>query len=239
MSTRSSQRPVVTTQYGDRPIIDLPILGMEKHIQSSFTPEIRYRKYRKEQAEHRNHQTYRHLNPGAMIYNQQPQLTPLSKSNLLHNTYMPAYMSNHQGNTLVPQTVYQQPVTHSTFPTDSLRNIDNPGLPGETHHYYGPNGEQLLGPLTEIHHYYGPNGEQLPGPPRASNKENVYPTDFALKGTLEYGRLVSINIERGSLSFRDIPAFLLTHLRDMFRSVSQTKITIIAENGAYNIYSYR
>lgn len=239
MSTRSSQRSVVTTQYGDRPIIDLPVLGMEKHIQSSFTPEVRYRKYRKEHAEHRNLQTYRHVYPGAMIYNQQPQLTPLSKSHLLHNTYVPTYMRNHKGNTLLLQTVYQHPVTHSTCLTDSLRNIGNPGLPSEAHHYYGPNGEKLLGRTpTEIHHYYGPNGEQLPAPPKALNKENVYPTDFILKATLEYGRLVSINIERGSLSFRDIPAFLLTHLRDMFRSVSQTKITIIAENDAYNIYSY-
>lgn len=237
MSTRASQLSVVTTQYGDRPIIDLPVLGMEKHIQSSFTPEVRYRKHRKERAEHRNFQTYRHLNPGAMIHNQQPQSTSLSKSNLLQTTYLPAYMSNHQGNILVPQTVYQQPVTHSTFPTEPLRNIRHSGLPIETHHYYGSNGETLLGHPTEIHHYYGPNGEQLSGPPKALNKENIYPTDFILKGTLEYGRLVSINIERGSLSFRDIPAFLLTHLRETFRSVSQTKISIIAENGAYNIYS--
>jgi len=238
MSTRSNQRSVVTTHYGDRPIIDLPVLGMEKHIQSSFTPEMRYRKYRKEHAEHRNLQTYRHLNPGAMIYNQQPQSTPLSKSNLLHNTYVPTNLSNHQVNTLVPQTVYQQSVTHSSFPTEHVRNIRHPGLPSETHHYYGPNGEKLLGTPIEIHHYYGPNGEQLPGPPKPLNKENIYPTDFILKGTLEHGRLVSINIERGSISFRDIPAFLLTHLRETFRSVSQTKISIIAENGAYYIYSY-
>jgi hypothetical protein len=52
---------------------------------------------------------------------------------------------------------------------------------------------------TEIHHYYGPNGEQLPGPPKALNKENVYPTDFILKATLEYGRFFPLDVNQNML----------------------------------------
>lgn len=212
MSTRSSSRGVVNTKFGDRSIIDLPVLGEGGSTQyvPHFTVDDMMLKNRSENMYTSNSvsipsyysEPVRPFSQREMMKPQQPHLRP---SNVVPAAYV---YPNNIYNAFVPRPSSFHPV-----PT----YISSP---------------------EEIHHYYGPNGEKLPGPPQIKSLSNrkVYPTDFSIEAILEYGRMVSVNIKRGNISFREIPDFLMSDLKRTYRIVPRVKITIEAEGDDYCIY---
>ena len=130
---------------------------------------------------------------------------------------------------LMPPLIYQPPAQYGKYST----------MPGMNYaHIPFSNQPTYSSQPTEIHHYYGPNGERLREPPRMMQTEirKTYPSNFTLEGVLEFGKLVSLNIKRGNISFSDIPDFLLKDLLKEYSIYPRTRVKIVADDSDYRVY---
>lgn len=229
---QSESDTVVYTKYGPRPIIDLPAFAfVSRGNNNSNLADVPPRMFGpKEYSYNAGRNVPRDNANGGYVgqyYNYPNQMSPRgyqNNSNFVREGNVIPYPSY----TTVPNMTAQQP-----------------SIPPQTQivpHGSAPqNGDQQ----QEVHHYYGPNGERLPGPPTEFiphrllyNKERKqYPTNFKIEATLEYGKMVSVRIREGNVSFRDIPEFVLADCQKTYKIIPKTEVTIVAEHGEYNVYS--
>ncbi|CAC5395195.1 unnamed protein product [Mytilus coruscus] len=212
MSTRGSPRGVVNTKFGDRSIIDLPVLG-----EGVFTQYVPHFTVDDMMLKNRSENMYTSNSVTIPSYYSEP-VRPFPHKEMIKSQQLDMRPSN-----VVP-AAYVYP-----------NNIHNVFVPRPSSFHHGP---AYLSSPEEIHHYYGPNGEKLPGPPKKTYLKNrkLYPTDFSLEAILEYGKMVSVKIKRGHISFREIPGFLMSDLKRTYRMVPRVNIFIEAEGDDYSIY---
>lgn len=203
MSSRSSQRTVVNSVYGDRPILNLPSLG---GIRASVSGNA---------------------------------LANLSDDFIVSDR---AYGTIYDRNTFpYYSTVQLKPPSFYGLQTHYGKSNISPAFPYSD--YQSQVGLQNMlpyGSQSEVHYYYGPNGEKLSGPPDrhlAQAGVKQYVSNFTVEGQLEYGKMISVKIISGNISFHDIPDFVLADIKRAYRLVSSMKVIIIAEGGEYSIYS--
>lgn len=238
---QSETGSVVNTKFGARPIIDLPAFAYgvgKNNYMSSNLADVPPRMFGPTEYSYNvgKNVPRDHSNGGyvGQYYNQSPrgyQNSPTS--NLVNESNVLPYPSY----TTVPNMAAQQLPMPPQGPNMAAQQPPMPPQ-GQMAQPYGGQG-------NETHLYYGPNGERLPGPPsemfrprpQYTTNRRQYPTNFKIEGTLEYGKMVSIRIKEGNVSFRDIPDSVLANCHKTYRMIPRTEVTIEAENGEYNVYA--
>ncbi|CAG2218459.1 unnamed protein product [Mytilus edulis] len=238
---QSETGSVVNTKFGARPIIDLPAFAYgvgKNNYMSSNLADVPPRMFGPTEYSYNvgKNVPRDHSNGGyvGQYYNQSPrgyQNSPTS--NLVNESNVLPYPSY----TTVPNMAAQQLPMPPQGPNMAAQQPPMPPQ-GQMAQPYGGQG-------NETHLYYGPNGERLPGPPsemfrprpQYTTNRRQYPTNFKIEGTLEYGKMVSIRIKEGNVSFRDIPDSVLANCHKTYRMIPRTDVTIEAENGEYNVYA--
>lgn len=228
--TQSESDSVVNTKFGARPIIDLPAFafGSRGHTNSNIADVPQRMFGPKEYSYNVGRNVPRDNSNGGYVgqyYNFPNQSSPRGVQNPNSNFVKESNVIPYPSYTTVPNMAAQQSDQGQLIPQ---------GAPP-------PNSSKE----GEIHHYYGPNGERLPGPPSEFMRQRPsyvvdrkpYPSNFKIESTLEYGKMVSIRIREGNVSFRDIPDFVLTECQKTYRVIPRTEVTIVAEHGEYNVYA--
>lgn len=233
-SRAHEQGSVVNTKFGARPIIDLPsfALGNGGNIGTSNLADVPPRLFGP---------TEYSYNVGRNVPRNHSQGGYVGQYYTVPNHGSPrGYPNSPRSNIVQESNVVPYP-SYTTVPNMAVQQYSNPSQ-GNVVQY---NSNQNRGSENEVHNFYGPNGERLPGPPASFVKPKLqysperqrFPMNFKIEGTLEYGKMVSIRILHGNVSFRDIPNFVLTDCLKTYRVIPKTDVTIVAENGEYNVFA--
>ena len=260
MSRSSSS--IVNSKYGPRALIEMPPIALEgdKRRYEGYEA-VPSHMFRRSTGDHRRHNTkVYHQPPRAaqpsltvppvrryeepLMVNQPPQYQPPPPPPPPQQPQLvpppPSYHRPPPSNNLAyPYSNIVQPsniVPYSTLPQSAPPAVPSllpaaPPVYAPPYHHAEQN--DSYDPSGEVHIYYGPNGERISGP----MKGQAYPTDFTLEGTLEYGKMVSIKVRNSSISYRDLPQFVLRDLEKMYGMIESTEVKIVAQGGEYNIYA--
>lgn len=233
-ASRAEEHPVVNTKFGARPIIDLPSfsVGNKYNAGSSNFADVPPRMFGP---------TEYSYNVGRNVSRNHSQAGYVGQYYQVPNQGSPrGYPNSPRSNIVQESNVVPYP-SYTTVPNGAVQQYSNP--PQGNSNVVQYNSNQNRGSENEIHHYYGPNGERLAGPPQrfvnpvCEQDRPKYPMNFKVEGTLEYGKMVSIRIIHGNVSFRDIPNFVLADCLKTYRVIPKTEVTIVAENGEYNVFA--
>ncbi|XP_021361135.1 uncharacterized protein LOC110455363 [Mizuhopecten yessoensis] len=224
-----THRSIVSTKYGDRPLIDVPPISFPQRV--SYQQTIQNPRYQMGNlADDLNlppnaHQTvtpmYPQQNHAQPSYGFRPNLNPYG--NVIQNSNVIPYQS-----APVPSYPYQ-----NGGPSAYQQPYQNEGYPSTN--------QGLQGPSGETHHFYGPHGERIPAPILNNNfgfhNQMRYPTNFKMKGKLKRGQMTSIEVVESNISYRDLPDVVIKDLKRLYGHIDKADVTIIAESGEYHIYA--
>ncbi|XP_060078600.1 uncharacterized protein LOC132558093 [Ylistrum balloti] len=214
-----THRSIVSTKFGDRPLIDVPPISVPQHIP--------------------NKQNFQ--NPRYQMGNLADDLNIPQNAN---QKVMPVYPQQSHAQPLYGYGPYGNVIQNSNIiPYQSA-----PQPPAYPYKHGGISGYQradqnggIQDPTGEIHHFYGPHGERLPGPILNMNfgyhSGSRYPTNFKIKGKLKRGQMTSIEVVDSNISYRDLPDIVIKDLKRLYGHMEKVDVTIIAENGEYHIYA--
>ncbi|XP_069140337.1 uncharacterized protein [Argopecten irradians] len=213
-----NHRSIVSTKYGDRPLIDVPPISFQQ-----YAPKQQFQNPRYQMG---NLADDLNLPPNAHqtvvpVYPQQPHAQPsyanrpygnvIQNSNIIPYQNAPQMPPSYQ-NGGVPE--YQHPNT----------NVGMKDASGEFHHFYGPHGERISGPLLNMNFGF-------------PNNNLRYPKNFKIKGKLKRGQMTSIEVVESNISYRDLPDVVIKDLKRLYGHLEKVDVTIVAENGEYHIYA--
>ncbi|XP_033757360.1 LOW QUALITY PROTEIN: uncharacterized protein LOC117339753 [Pecten maximus] len=224
-----THRSIVSTKYGDRPLIDVPPISIPQYVPKQNIQNPRYQMGNladdlnlPPNAQQTVTPVYPQPNHAQPSYGYRPYGNVIQNSNVIPYQNLPQAPNPYQ-NGSVPG--YQQPNQNGSVPgyQQPNQNVGISDHAGEFHHFYGPHGERISGPLLNMN--FG------------SQNQMRYPTNFKLKGKLKRGHMTSIEVVESNISYRDLPDVVIKDLKRLYGTLEKVDVTIIAEKGEYHIYA--
>lgn len=227
-----THRSIVATKFGDRPLIDVPPISFPQH--ASYQP-----RYKNPGNQMGNLADDLNLPPNS--YQTVMPMFPQQNYSQPSYGYRPGNPHNPYGNVIQNSNVipYQntsqpyhssggahcpQPYQNGGHPTSGAQNGGIEDASGEIHHFYGPHGERISGPIANMNFGF-------------PNSTTNYHKNFKIKGKLKRGQMTSIEVVESNISYRDLPDVVIRDLKRLYGHMEKADVTIMAENGEYHIYA--